>query len=1249
MADIYKLQGTVEINTGKSEASLKRVDADARRTRGSLDTLGGSAKKAGDNIGRGFDHGQSSASRLHGAVNSLQNKLNNLKVPKLDFGGGSGGGGLLSSIGNIAGGNLLSGAISGAITKVGSALKEGWSAGIEYNKMLENTTVRLNRFFETAKQTDNFVASIERFAADSPIFEMKEAATGAQRLLQMKFAANEVVPALSAIGDIVGGVGGGKEEIDRVTLALSQMVSKGKLMSEEMQQLAEAGVPAWELLSKAIRRSEADTHKLVEAGRIDATGGVKAIIAAGGSTFKGQSDRAGQTLSGREAQFNSALDMQLGKATQANFGQLKNAYTKATEGFSTGAANDFSKEVNSMLGALGNDATGVLNDLASGKYFSQGADAISKGRQASEAFNKGETGKALNLGGQSVGRAVGLEYGAKGEDKVADSIAKSISGDGIDKKIFGAVVQGVTAALQAVEPFAQKAGQMLGAKTGGSVEGGVRESLDMHSPSRVMVDLGMNAAQSFVDAFGGTLEAGKGKVSKSPIDVEAMKKALRDDLEKLLADPKIKAMLDTIAKAEGTGAAYNMKFGGGRFSDLSDHPNDPVTRTMGGKSITSTAAGRYQFLNRTWGGLEDQLGLKDFSAHSQDLGAVQLMKQRGMIGKIQSGDIAGALTAGNREWASLPGSPYGQPTKKAEELTTAYNAALEKYNGAMSTASGLLDGFTAKIESFSKTAMAYFGGGAMAATIAAPSLPKVVAPPAPARPGDGASARPFAGTILDGGGASVMVKAGQEALKLSDDLVTTTTAFSGAQVPLKAIPGDAGATTAALKATGGELQDFSYIIKSAGKTWAEAAADYQQAAELQLSGGEKFKRFHQLSDQIGQDFDDFIDAAMEGRAKFSDLGKSVFKDVFKGLMKEAFLGASGGKYSSPGQAIGGAIGGLFRGAFGGQGGGNTAAAGSGAGGGSAASGGGSASGGGPSVSGAIDTAKSIGGALKPGGLLSKIPGMGKLGGFLGKIPGLSKLGGLFGMGGGGAAAGAAGAGGAAAGSGGLLAAAGGPIGIGIMAATMIGVPLLKKLFTHNYEADFKKLIKGEYGVDASKQMIAKVMQIGQSKFGTEWQHREIETVRLPEVRDMLSEYAGAFGKGGNGKLFDSRMISDQFNADNRFKVGLRANGGPVMAGMPYIVGERRPELFIPSTSGRIESSVPGGQRGGGHGWGFPPEIQAVLEDMRDHLSRLKESSPGAVYEMGQRQRPGLAAQEVEDKMHRDHEYRGRMRDRVATR
>jgi tape measure domain-containing protein len=42
------------------------------------------------------------------------------------------------------------------------------------------------------------------------------------------------------------------------------------------------------------------------------------------------------------------------------------------------------------------------------------------------------------------------------------------------------------------------------------------------------------------------------------------------------------------------------------------------------------------------------------------------------------------------------------------------------------------------------------------------------------------------------------------------------------------------------------------------------------------------------------------------------------------------------------------------------------------------------------------------------------------------------------------------------------------------------------------------------------------------------------------------------------------------------KVKARANGGPVVAGRPYVVGERRPELFVPRVNGFIRPEVPRG-------------------------------------------------------------------------
>lgn len=63
------------------------------------------------------------------------------------------------------------------------------------------------------------------------------------------------------------------------------------------------------------------------------------------------------------------------------------------------------------------------------------------------------------------------------------------------------------------------------------------------------------------------------------------------------------------------------------------------------------------------------------------------------------------------------------------------------------------------------------------------------------------------------------------------------------------------------------------------------------------------------------------------------------------------------------------------------------------------------------------------------------------------------------------------------------------------------------------------------------------------------------------------------------------MSGSQLSGNYSSGIGGRAAGGPVTAGQPYIVGEKRPELFVPNQSGYIQPFVPSAARMGGSGSG----------------------------------------------------------------
>jgi lysozyme len=125
------------------------------------------------------------------------------------------------------------------------------------------------------------------------------------------------------------------------------------------------------------------------------------------------------------------------------------------------------------------------------------------------------------------------------------------------------------------------------------------------------------------------------------------------------------AFMGTIAYAEGTNGRYDYSFGFHVFVGYDDHPRD----TYCSRGLCSTAAGRYQFLAATWDSIKGDL--PDFSPRSQDFAGIRLVKGRGVsnIDAIDTyAEFSTAIKKCNREWASLPGSPYGQPTHSMSQL-----------------------------------------------------------------------------------------------------------------------------------------------------------------------------------------------------------------------------------------------------------------------------------------------------------------------------------------------------------------------------------------------------------------------------------------------------------------------------------------------------------------------------------------------------------------------------------------------------
>ncbi|WP_455275142.1 glycoside hydrolase family 24 protein [Ralstonia thomasii] len=108
------------------------------------------------------------------------------------------------------------------------------------------------------------------------------------------------------------------------------------------------------------------------------------------------------------------------------------------------------------------------------------------------------------------------------------------------------------------------------------------------------------------------------------------------------------------------------------FNSYADHPRRLVQIRPG---LSSTAAGRYQLLERYFDVYKRLLGLSDFSPASQDAIALQQIRERGALPMVDVGRFDDAVTRVRNIWASLPGAGYGQNEHSMEHLRAAYVAA----------------------------------------------------------------------------------------------------------------------------------------------------------------------------------------------------------------------------------------------------------------------------------------------------------------------------------------------------------------------------------------------------------------------------------------------------------------------------------------------------------------------------------------------------------------------------------------------
>ena len=183
--------------------------------------------------------------------------------------------------------------MSSAAAAIGAFGVEAVKSASDMESLQDGFTVLL----KSADEAEKMMTNLKKFAATTP-FNMEGLGTQAKQMLAMGWAAEDIIPALTIVGDTVGAIGGGDERLGLVVKALSQIKNKGKLSTEELNQLAENGVSAAAYLAKALGTDVSTALKKVEDGAVDSGTAITAIMTGMRENFAGGMDKASKTIPG---------------------------------------------------------------------------------------------------------------------------------------------------------------------------------------------------------------------------------------------------------------------------------------------------------------------------------------------------------------------------------------------------------------------------------------------------------------------------------------------------------------------------------------------------------------------------------------------------------------------------------------------------------------------------------------------------------------------------------------------------------------------------------------------------------------------------------------------------------------------------------------------------------------------------------------------------------------------------------------
>lgn len=198
--------------------------------------------------------------------------------------------------------------ISGILVSQGfyalsNALVGAAAAALDFSMSMETAAVSLEYFVdaaagteEAAQQVTAYLREVNNFAARTP-FSTDDVLTLSKYMQAVGVAMSQTQSVLSVITDTAAATGASEENLQRITFALGQMLTKGRIANEEIRQLANANIPIYQILQEELGLTGEQISNIGNYW-VDAETAVVAILRGLDKRYAGAADKIAATLTG---------------------------------------------------------------------------------------------------------------------------------------------------------------------------------------------------------------------------------------------------------------------------------------------------------------------------------------------------------------------------------------------------------------------------------------------------------------------------------------------------------------------------------------------------------------------------------------------------------------------------------------------------------------------------------------------------------------------------------------------------------------------------------------------------------------------------------------------------------------------------------------------------------------------------------------------------------------------------------------